>query len=77
MLARVWAPVCVREQANFNRLARPSCRLAPSHPLSQFSRGGASWLLTVNNVIKTGAGLPIGALIGLAVATPARTASQR
>jgi hypothetical protein len=42
-----------------------------------FSRGATSWLLTVNNIIKTGAGLLIGALIGLLVAAPARTASQR
>ena len=45
--------------------------------VSQFSRGATSWLLTVNNVIKTGAGLLIGALICLTVATPPRTASQR
>jgi hypothetical protein len=30
-----------------------------------FSRGATSWLLTANNVIKTAAGLLIGALIGL------------
>ncbi len=30
-----------------------------------FSRGATSWLLTTNNVIKTAAGLLIGALIGL------------
>ena len=33
----------------------------------------ASWLLTANNVIKTGAGLLIGALIGSFVAAPARS----
>ncbi|HEV2663984.1 MAG TPA: hypothetical protein VG324_03690, partial [Blastocatellia bacterium] len=45
--------------------------------VSPFSRGFTSWLLTANNVIKTGAGLLIGALISLMVAVPARTASQR
>ncbi|MGH7644117.1 MAG: hypothetical protein ACREMR_00890, partial [Gemmatimonadales bacterium] len=42
-----------------------------------FSRGADSWLLTANNVIKTGAGLLIGALIGLLVTTSARASSQR
>jgi len=41
------------------------------------SRDVDSWLLTTNNVIKTGAGLSIGAMIGLLVAAPARAASQR
>jgi len=41
------------------------------------SRGFTSWLLTANNVIKTGAGLLIGALIGSLVAAPTRTASHR
>ena len=42
-----------------------------------FSRGATSWLLTVNNVIKTGDGLLIGALIYLLVTAPARADSQR
>jgi hypothetical protein len=42
-----------------------------------FSRGATSWLLTVNNAIKTGAGLLIGALIGLLTRGAARAASQR
>jgi hypothetical protein len=42
-----------------------------------FSRGATSWLLTVNNAIKTGAGLLIGALIGLLTRDVARAASQR
>jgi hypothetical protein len=41
--------------------------------VSPFSRGSTSWLLTANNVIKTGAGLLIGSLI----AARARAASQR
>jgi hypothetical protein len=40
--------------------------------LAAFSRGVDSWLLTANNVIKTGAGLLIGSLIGLLVAASAR-----
>jgi len=43
----------------------------------RFSRDADSWLLTANNVIKTGAGLLIGALIGLLVTTSARASSQR
>ncbi|MGH9935961.1 MAG: hypothetical protein ACREAM_06925, partial [Blastocatellia bacterium] len=42
-----------------------------------FSRGAFSWLLTANNVIKTGAGLLIGAMIGLLVAAPARSAFSK
>jgi hypothetical protein len=45
--------------------------------VAPFSRGFTSWLLTANNVIKTGVGLLIGTLIALLVATPAETASQR
>jgi hypothetical protein len=39
----------------------------------QQSRSVASWLLTANNVIKTGAGLLIGTLIGSLVAALARS----
>ncbi|MGH9768423.1 MAG: hypothetical protein ACREAB_13410, partial [Blastocatellia bacterium] len=39
----------------------------------RFSRGGGSWLLTTNNIIKTGSGLLIGALIGLLVTSLARS----
>jgi hypothetical protein len=42
-----------------------------------FSRVPNSWLLTVNNVIKTVAGLLIGALIGLMIEAPAKAVSQR
>lgn len=42
-----------------------------------FSRGVDSWLLTSNNVIKTVAGLLIGAMIGLLAAAPTREATQR
>lgn len=42
-----------------------------------FSRDEGSWLLTANNVIKTAAGLLIGALIGLMVAAPARSVSSK
>jgi hypothetical protein len=45
--------------------------------VAPFSRGFTSWLLTANNVIKTGAGLLIGALIGSLVAAKDRTSSQR
>jgi hypothetical protein len=45
--------------------------------VAPFSRGFTSWLLTANNVIKTGVGLLIGTLIALLVAPPAGTASQR
>jgi hypothetical protein len=41
------------------------------------SPGVTSWLFTADNVIKTGAGLLIGALIGSLVAATARAASQR
>ena len=41
--------------------------------VSPFSRGFTSWLLTANNVIKIGAGLLIGALIGSLVAAQARS----
>ncbi len=41
--------------------------------VAAFSRGVDSWLLTANNVIKTGAGLLIGSLIGLLIAASARS----
>jgi hypothetical protein len=41
--------------------------------VSPISRGFTSWLLTANNVIKSGAGLLIGALIGSLVAAQARS----
>lgn len=40
-----------------------------------FSRGADSWLLTANNIIKIGAGLLIGALIGPLIAASARVSS--
>jgi hypothetical protein len=42
-----------------------------------FSRVASSWLLTANNIIKTVAGLLIGALIGLMIEAPAKADSQR
>jgi hypothetical protein len=41
--------------------------------VAAFSRGVDSWLLTANNVIKTAAGLLIGAMIGLLIAASARS----
>jgi hypothetical protein len=41
--------------------------------VAPLSRGHNSWLLTTNNIIKTGAGLLIGVMIGLLIAAPARS----